>query len=194
MKVNLAGTILWLAAVPCLAQTQTPAGPTPSAPSSSSASPSKSTEPTGNTPDTKKKASADQKKPKKVWTNDELGSVSGTVSVVGEPTANNQPGMKTTSALPSESAKQKLAESYRSQIQQLQAQMDGIDKRIAQLRNFKGENGNPSGGINPHQGYNMVPLEDQVKQLEDRKKQLQAKIDDLENDAKKNGIEPGDLR
>jgi TolA-binding protein len=193
MKIMFAGSVLLLSVFACHAQTQTPASATSGAPSSSSPSTPKSTEAPGRTSDPKKPASSDHKKPKKVWTNDELGSVSGTVSVVGEPAANGDATTKT-SALPSEGAKQKLAESYRSQIQQLQAQMDGIDKRIAQLRNFKGENSNPSGGINPNQGYNMVPLEDQVKQLEDRKKQLQGKIDDLESDAKKNGIEPGDLR
>jgi uncharacterized protein (UPF0335 family) len=40
----------------------------------------------------------------------------------------------------------------------------------------------------------MVPLEDQVKQLEAKKKQLQGQIDDLENEARKNGIDPGKLR
>ena len=69
-----------------------------------------------------------------------------------------------------------------------------MDKRIAQLKNFKGENTSPSGGININQGYNMVPVEDQVKQLEEKKKQLEAKIEDTENEARKNGIDPGDLR
>ena len=45
-----------------------------------------------------------------------------------------------------------------------------------------------------HQGYNMVPFADQVKQLEDAKKQLQAQIQDIEYEARKNGIEPGELR
>jgi len=72
--------------------------------------------------------------------------------------------------------------------------MDAIDKRIDQLKNFKGENSSPSGGVNINQGYNMVPLEDQVKQLEEKKKQFAAKIDDLELQARKNGIDSGDLR
>jgi uncharacterized protein (UPF0335 family) len=37
-------------------------------------------------------------------------------------------------------------------------------------------------------------VEDQVKQLEDKKKQLQGKIEDVENEARKNGIDSGDLR
>jgi uncharacterized protein (UPF0335 family) len=40
----------------------------------------------------------------------------------------------------------------------------------------------------------MVPLEDQVKQLEEQKKQLQARIEDAESEARKNGIDSGDLR
>jgi hypothetical protein len=40
----------------------------------------------------------------------------------------------------------------------------------------------------------MVPLDEQEKQLEAKKKQLLATIEDLENQAKKEGIEPGELR
>jgi uncharacterized protein (UPF0335 family) len=40
----------------------------------------------------------------------------------------------------------------------------------------------------------MVPVEEQVKQLEDKKKKLQSKIDDIEVEARKNGIDSGDLR
>ncbi|HUN61472.1 MAG TPA: hypothetical protein VMU53_05770, partial [Candidatus Sulfotelmatobacter sp.] len=66
--------------------------------------------------------------------------------------------------------------------------------RIAQLKNFKADNTTPSGGINLHQGYDTVPLEDQVKQLEEKKAKLQANLDDTEAEARKNGIEPGELR
>jgi uncharacterized protein (UPF0335 family) len=40
----------------------------------------------------------------------------------------------------------------------------------------------------------MVPVEEQVKRFEERKKKLRAKIDDVEVEAKKNGIDPGELR
>ncbi len=143
-------------------------------------------------------ASADKekKKPKKVWTNDEISSVKGEVSVVGEQdfSADDRQTANTYQANGRKNLRQQQINYYRGQIQQLQGQIEAVDKRISQLKNFKGENTAPSGGINPTQGYNMVPLEDQVKQLEERKKQLQAKIDDVENDARKNGIDPGDLR
>jgi len=139
--------------------------------------------------------SPEKKKTKKVWTNDEIGSVKGGVSVVGDGDSSSaKPEDKQPSSGSGDQARQKQIENYRNQIQQYQAQIDSIDKRIAQLKDFKGENTSPSGGININQGYNMVPVEDQVKQLEDKKKQLQAKIEDTENEARKNGIESGDLR
>jgi hypothetical protein len=141
-------------------------------------------------------AQTEAKKAKKVWTNEELSTVKGNVSVVGEPDSSPDDRNRKT---PSESngqnrLRQQQIARYREQIQQLQAQIEAADKRISQLKNFKGENTAPSGGINPSQGYNMVPLEDQVKQLEERKKQLQNKIQDIESEARKSGIEPGEIR
>jgi hypothetical protein len=178
------------AAIACWAQRQNPPARAPSPSPDAPPSNSKRQAATGNPRQTA--ADGEKKKPKKIWTNDELGSVSGPVNVVGEASASSG-GVKTSSARPSE-ARQQMIESYRSQIQQAQEQIDAADKRIAQLKNFKADNTNPSGGINPNQGYNMVPLEEQVRQLEDKKKKLQSKIDEIENDARKNGIEPGELR
>jgi len=172
------GFFLTLAlAHPCAAQTQDPSATKPA------------------TTDTPQPPPA-KPKPKKVWTNDELKSVSGGVSVVGDTNATGTQS-ESKSAGKSSAGKdlhQKQIDNYRSQIEQLRGQIDAADKTIAQLKNFKGENATPSGGINPNHGYNMVPVEEQVKQLEDKKKQLQGKIDDLENEARKNGIDPGDLR
>jgi hypothetical protein len=190
-----AAIILLFMAAPCLAQTQDAAGGTadgnkPVATNTGAATAGKPSSPT------------EAKKPKKVWTNDELGSVKGAVSVVGDTssaagessTKKAADPLDTAATQGDKEARQKQVEAYRGQIRQLQAQIDAADKRIAQLRNFKGENTGPAGGINPNQGYNMVPIEDQVRQLEDKKKQAQAKIDDVESDARKNGIEPGELR
>jgi hypothetical protein len=138
----------------------------------------------------------EKKKPKKVWTNDEIGSVKGNVSVVGD---SKSPSPKASEKRPNSSGasnegRQQQIDHYREQIQNYQAEIDSIDKRIDQLKNFKAENTSPSGGININQGYNMVPLDDQVKQLEAKKKQLQGKIEDTEVEARKNGIDSGDLR
>ncbi|HTZ47302.1 MAG TPA: hypothetical protein VMH20_06905 [Verrucomicrobiae bacterium] len=136
----------------------------------------------------------EKKKPKKVWTNDEIGSVKSTVSVVGNETASPTSAPAKPSSTDAGQARQQLVDSFRERIRNYQSQIDAIDQRIAQLKNFKADNTSPSGGININHGYDMVPLEDQVKQLEEQKKKLQGKLDDTEAEARKNGIAPGELR
>ena len=173
----LAGMLLF-AALPVWAQSQDPSSsPKPGAPDSSA--------PANPAPE--------KKKAKKVWTNDEIGKTGGGISVVGEPSAQGGETSKKP-ANPKDDPRQCQIDDYKDQLSKLQAQIDAIDKRLDQLKNFKGENGSPSGGININQGYNMVPVSDQIKQLEEKKKQLRAKMDDVESDAHKNGITSDDLR
>ncbi|HET7105616.1 MAG TPA: hypothetical protein VFI38_02325 [Candidatus Acidoferrum sp.] len=134
-------------------------------------------------------------KPKKVWTNDEVKTLQGTVSVVGS----NRPGERQSQSSMygagggSNLRRGKILQ-YRAAIGELRKKIDAADQRISQLKNFKAEDSSPSGGINPNRGYNMIPLDEQVKQLEAKKKQWLGSIEDLENQAKKEGIEPGELR
>jgi hypothetical protein len=139
---------------------------------------------------------AGEKKPKKVWTNEEVAILPGEVSVVGEPNqgAESKRGPGHDASAGSGDSQQMQIDSYRRQISDLRSQIDAADQRIAQLKNFKGENSSPTGGINMNQGYNMVPVEDQIKQLEAKKKKLQGQIDEVENESRKNGIDPGKLR
>ena len=141
-------------------------------------------------------ATLEKKKPRKVWTNDEVADLPGKVSVVGQANQGVEynRGAKRKSSSHEGEEQESQIESYRRQIGELRNQIDAADQRIAQLKNFKGENGSPTGGINPHKGYNMVPLEEQLKQLEAKKEKLQGQIGDLENEARKNGIDPGKLR
>lgn len=130
-----------------------------------------------------------KKKTKKVWTNEEMASVGGNISVVGDSSqARHAEG--TTNSTGASNA-QRIA-AYRKQILQYQKLMDALDKQIADFRDFKADNS--SGGMNPHGRYTMTPSEDRIKQLEDKKKQIQAKIDAIEEAARKEGIEPGQLR
>jgi hypothetical protein len=149
------------------------------------------------TADAGRKTSAEdtteRKKAKKVWTNDEIGSVKGGVSVVGD----GKQGEPSRAAAEESSGDSQGAEpvrKYRDQIRQLRDQIAAADRRIEQLKGFKGENTSPSAGININQSYNMVPVEEQVKQLEEKKRKLEGKIEDVEVEAKKNGLDPGELR
>ena len=43
-------------------------------------------------------------------------------------------------------------------------------------------------------GINRTPVDQQLAQLEDKKKQLETQISDLNDEARKKGIDPGQLR
>jgi hypothetical protein len=131
-------------------------------------------------------------KTKKVWTNEEVGDLQGPVSTVGAKRSSEESTQSSQSGA-TDSRRGKILR-YRAAIAELRRKIDAADQRIAQYKNFKADDSSPNGGINPHKGYSMVPLDEQVKQLEEKKKQLLASIEELENQAKKEGIEPGDLR
>jgi hypothetical protein len=135
---------------------------------------------------------------KKVWTNEEIANVGGegAVSVVGKAGGGNSNrssnnSSKNNSAL---SAKETQAATYRDQLHKLNISLQNTEKKIADLRAFKGDNSSPSGGINVTQRYYLATVEDQVKQLEEKKKQIKAQIDAVEDRARKNGFDPGLLR
>ena len=172
--------------MPALAQTPPAASSAPSA--AQAPAMVKAAVPAAQTPE--------KKKSKKVWTNDDVNSVHGGVSVVGDGAQGSDRDQHRDAGVNSDSQhlhRQQL-DDVRKQIQQLRAQIAAIEKRMAQLKDFKAEDSSASGGIDLHQRYDMVPLEEQVKQLENKKKELQAKIEDVENEARKSGIEPGELR
>ena len=126
---------------------------------------------------------------KKVWTNEEIPSAGGEISVVGDSSPIRTINGTTNSA---KGTNAQRIETYRKLILQYRKQMDALDKQIAEFRNFKADNS--SEGMNPHGRYTMTPSEDRIKQLEDKKKQIQAKIDGIEEAARKEGIEPGQVR
>ena len=132
---------------------------------------------------------AEPKKPKKVWTNDNLSDANGAISVVG----NSKAGSKTKSNTSKVSDAQHVL--LRKQLEKLQAQMADADKQIVELTNFsKGEPSKSAGGIKLGKGYNREPIEVQIRALQEKKKDLQSKMDALLDEARKKGIEPGQLR
>jgi hypothetical protein len=134
--------------------------------------------------------SAEVKKPKKVWTNENLSGASGTVSVVGDP--KNAPKTKPTSDKP---ADVQYIATVRKQIDKYQEQIADVDRQLLDLKNFsQGEPNTSAGGIKLNKGYNREPIEVQIRTLQDQKKDLQSKIDALLDEARKKGIEPGQLR
>jgi hypothetical protein len=146
------------------------------------------TAPAAQPPDSAK--AADEAKSKKVWTNENISSVSGTVSVVGNSKGNGKANSNAGKA-----ADAQYIANTRKQLEKLQTQIDETSKQIADLKNFsKGEPPSSSSGIELDRRYAREPIEVQIRSLEDKKKGLQENIDELLDQARKNGVEPGQLR
>jgi hypothetical protein len=164
----------------CFAESPAPA-------SSQSANPAPATSP-ARPPNANALAPADAKKTKKVWTNDDVNGLNGPVSVVGN-SKNLGEGD------PDSKADGQYIASTRKELRNLQSQLDDTNKQLRDLKDFsEGKAPATSGGYPINKGYNRVPVDQQITSLEDKTKQLRGKIDALVDEARKKGVEPGDLR
>jgi chromosome segregation ATPase len=138
-----------------------------------------------------------EKKAKKVWTNDDIdllrGAPSGTAvsgaPAVPETAAGEKPAEKEKPL-----ASEKDPKTYREKLVPLRAQLAQLDAQIKQMRDLL---------TNPTQASNVVDLrhtsvtmrpEVSLNELEQKRRQLQQKISDLEDEARRNGIASGDIR
>jgi len=127
-------------------------------------------------------------KPAKVWTNDEIDTLRNNrgVSVVGNGKSQNASTASKSYSLEKDPAW------YRRQLAPLRAEIEKLDPQIARLQAFlSGEN--VSGPATMHRKIVPTP-QDQLKQMEDKRQADAAKIEDLLDRARHNGIEPGALR
>jgi hypothetical protein len=156
----------------------------PATPSQATGTPQSSSQAQGET------KPLDPKQPKKTWTNDNLSDAKGAVSVVGDSKAGSK-----SKAHPAKPADAQYVASVRKQLEKLNAQMAEADRQIADLTNFsKGEPSTSASGIKLGKGYNREPVEVQIRALQEKKKELQSKMDALLDEARKRGVEPGQLR
>jgi hypothetical protein len=133
-------------------------------------------------------------KPKKVWTNENLGDAGGTISVVGDPrssskAASNKPPADNKAIDP------KLLRSLREQLQRLRAQLAVVDQQLSDLKDFGKGDSKHAGGLSQNTwNYNSSSVEEQIQQLKDKRTKIQTAIDSLLDAARAAGIEPGQLR
>jgi len=102
-----------------------------------------------------------------------MGRLDGKVSVVGD----SKPAAGGDAAATSGG---RDALSYRNRLTPLRQQLERIETQIRDLQNAK------LGG--------RENIARPMERLEAQKKDLQAKIDAIEDEARKNGVEPGQLR
>lgn len=175
-RISRVSILAFLTAIPLSARQQTQSPASQPAPSNAPASPALSV-PKDQSP-----------KPKKVWTNENLGEAAGAVSVVGHP--KNAP--KGTSG--AKTPDPRFIEQTRAQLQKLRKEIADDDKQIAALTAFMEGEGSGQADRQLHKGYNSQPVPQQISVLEAKKRDAQAKIDALLDEARKRGVQPGDLR
>ena len=136
-------------------------------------------------------ASTDAKKPKKVLTNEDLSNSPGKISVVGNDKDN--PGNKPKATAPQTVTPQYI-ETVRNQIEKLLKQIVDVDKQITDLKNFSaGEPSTNASGVDLDKRLEREPIEVRIRALRDKKKDLQSKLDALYDEARKKGVESGQL-
>lgn len=133
-------------------------------------------------------SSTSAKKSKKVWTNEDVSKSAGAVSVVGDSKEKPKPvGPRT--------ATPQYIASVRSQLEKLQNQLEDVNKQITDLKNFSdGKPTNIASGTQMDRRYEREPVEVRIRGLQDKKKDLESKIEALYDEARKKGVLPGELR
>jgi hypothetical protein len=154
---------------------------------------------------------ATKPKPKKVWTNEDMGDVTGTISVVGteqpratttrskisslEPAPSGSNGKQGTTAKSGDEVDPKLLAQVKQEVQKLQSSIDLLDKQIEQLKGLSRGDSKNTGGLNADTwSYSTATIPDQIKTLEGKRATLQTTLDNLMDAAREHGIEPGQLR
>ena|ERR1700675_647457 len=172
----------------CLASAAANAG-SPQAPPATAATPAPTAQPAQDTlPAVDPPDASNAKKSKKVWTNEDVPDMGRPVSVVGDGR-----DAKNKSAAQKPADPQYVA-TVRKQLEKLHGQLSDADKELATLKNFNDGESVGTSDRELHKGYNSQPILQQMANLEIKKKDLEAKINALLDEARQKGVEPGQLR
>lgn len=167
VRLLLSAMVLGIVTWPCAGQSD-PAG-TPTVPSA-------------NTPAT---TVPDPPKPKKVWTNDDMPSVKRSAVPRGQGKQDSSGTVKADAA---------TVERIRKDLERLQEQLDDVGKKLKSYKEFLEGEPVSTGARDMGKGVVRKPVDQQIAELEDKKKKLEGQIGDLYDEARKKGIDPGQLR
>jgi hypothetical protein len=124
-------------------------------------------------------------KPKKVYSNDDVRPAPSGTAAAQPAIANSQPG---------KDSHAELAGALRARLEKLSFRLKQTDGQIEDLQRFQAGESNGDASHQLHQGYNRTPIPEQIAKLEEKKRQLQAQVDLIYDQARKKGILPGQLR
>lgn len=142
-------------------------------------------------------AQKDKPKAKHVYTDDNLSSIHGTISVVGDGSSRGSEGNGNSgeNSNPAGRAAGTNSEAYwRSRARAIKEQIASTDQQIADVKAEIAKQGptsfDPSSGLS--QGVIIIHDRNaEVKQLEDRKRSLENQLDELGDEARKAGADSG---
>lgn len=83
---------------------------------------------------------------------------------------------------------------YRNSLQKLQAQLADVNKQLKAFEDFADGKPVTEGGADLSHGLKRTPADQQATKLQDKKKQLEEQIDAVYEEARKKGIESGQLK
>lgn len=126
--------------------------------------------------------------PKKVWTNEDMPTGKSGVSVVGDKRNKAYHSGSPQTADPITVAR------IKKDLARLQNQLEDVNSKLKTYKEFQEGEPVSKGERDMSQAYSRTPVDQQMQHLLDKKKQLETQIGDLLDDARKKGIDPGDLR
>ena len=125
-------------------------------------------------------------KPKKVYTNDDVQAAADGATAAAKPARSTAPSGKEPNA--------ELARSMRAKLEKLDAQIKDADKQLDELKRFQAGETSGDASHQWNKGYNRTPIPEQIAKLEQKRSQLQAQVEAIYDEARKKGIQPGQLR
>ncbi len=147
-----------------------------------------------------------KKQEKKVWTNDDLKRLPDSVNVAGQPAASNNSTHENGATSQSQNAENpnnasqqqpydqaRDATRYQKQLAPLRQELEQIDQRLNAIRQAQKNGAGASNAISLTNVPAGVDTQGELEVLQKRHAQVAADIDDLETEARRNGIPLGDL-
>jgi hypothetical protein len=117
-----------------------------------------------------------------------MANVKGGVSVVGDKRSQNY------HMTPAQTADGATVDRIKKSLQKLQGQLDDVNAKLASYKQFQDGEAVSTGERDMSKGYSRTPIDQQMIQLQNKKKDLTTQIGDLVDEARKKGIDPGQLR
>ncbi len=137
-------------------------------------------------------------KPAHVFTDDNISSVGGTISVVGD--SSSAGGGHSNADYSGDSASSSGSsdeQTWRARAAQIKDQIAAVDQQITQMKSEISKQGGVAFDPNAGLSQGVIVIHDRnadLKKLEDQKASLEKQLDDLADQARKAGADPGWVR